>query len=1021
MPILTAFLLLGFFPCTCSGQASAAEEVQEYFVKQSTDEHLFIRINGFEAAFSSTISDQDGRELMRSGLPGTRLVPLFQYVAAPTRDRQLNIRISAPRYTSRMDFALEFTRLEVWDERSSAISRAYRMLAFGMYENPSASVADWTIKIDGLVSAGRLFQQFGMQEMRLWSNYIAAHQVLYQLHDFSIAHSMTSEILAELGSGRFQRLELAALQLQAVALAGLKRSGQLSVSSVEPNPIQAVLAKATALADRMGLSYEVANALEASGNAYSLEADYREALSQYQQAVEIADSLSDGELATQIRESMVKIHARLGDTQASTNALQKIEAQLQEKGSRDDLALNLLEQGRLQIRQFQYDQALDSLLEALSYENDSSVRRRIQFALALVFYETGRPKEALENLRSAGFDVERRRASNSNDADDAAAWWMLANIHRSQKEFKSMRQARAFQSVLMTNKAQQRYLEGSDESSVGLAPSSKARLLFEQAYRAANGNGDPVTADLSLLSHCVLAGSDSSLCRRDALEKSQGRLQRNGSPRQAMQASWLWAKILAGRGDRVDAAAVMEALVTGILFYRQVLPGVLGSWYHENHVAVFSDYIDLLTSDSSSTDGKSAFRSLRALNQVRAVEHAAGSIPEPADRGRIERVRLLLSEHEPYGRQRAGPEPTDRLKRDLDELRYSFQASLEYLSGTALQNFIGSLSLDEVVLTFHITPATANVWVIKKNGVESLAVDHLSKRYSELQSIPGDMADMDLGAFNEKMEELGRWLIGPISRHLKKTIFFVPAGPLNGMPLDALRLNGRYLLEDHQVINLVTFPRPLAFSRLAASGDRRMFIAGFPQDYSGEYATSLSTSPEIQAVADFFIGPGLSIVQGAALLPDEFGNEAFSQADLIHLSMPGVLDVAEPGNSSLELSGFEGGAGRASLQPYDIRLLDLNADLVFLSNTRSRAAVPSVFASQLGLISDFAAAGAKAVIARTWRNAEMDSARFVREFYRRLLTTGDIAGSLTESRRLLMREGKNEGHADWAAYQLFVR
>ena len=45
----------------------------------------------------------------------------------------------------------------------------------------------------------------------------------------------------------------------------------------------------------------------------------------YQEAVVIADEIDDGDLATAIRESMVEIHALEGDTQASSQVLQKIE------------------------------------------------------------------------------------------------------------------------------------------------------------------------------------------------------------------------------------------------------------------------------------------------------------------------------------------------------------------------------------------------------------------------------------------------------------------------------------------------------------------------------------------------------------------------------------------------------------------------------------------------------------------------------------------------------------------------
>ncbi len=120
----------------------------------------------------------------------------------------------------------------------------------------------------------------------------------------------------------------------------------------------------------------------------------RKALEQFQQAVAIADSVGDVDLATGIRESIVQIHAIQGNTSASGEVLREIETQLIEGGTGDELALNLLAQGRLLIRSYRYRQAYEVLLEALGHQNDSAIRKQINFELAKVFYESGRPDES---------------------------------------------------------------------------------------------------------------------------------------------------------------------------------------------------------------------------------------------------------------------------------------------------------------------------------------------------------------------------------------------------------------------------------------------------------------------------------------------------------------------------------------------------------------------------------------------------------------------------------------------------
>ncbi|MFC1702055.1 CHAT domain-containing protein, partial [Pseudomonadota bacterium] len=247
----------------------------------------------------------------------------------------------------------------------------------------------------------------------------------------------------------------------------------------------------------------------------------------------------------------------------------------------------------------------------------------------------------------------------------------------------------------------------------------------------------------------------------------------------------------------------------------------------------------------------------------------------------------------------------------------------------------------------------------------------------------------------------------------------IPSGPLMGFPVDALRIKGRYLVERHRVVNLLSFPLNTNPDRGLQTGSLdKVFLAGNPRDYSGDYATRLETSAEIRTVADFFVGPGLEIV---ALLPDEFQSEGFLQSNLIHLSMPGVIDLKYPGESGLELSESEYGPGRVRLRPLDIRTQKLVAGLVFLSSIRLTEKPLSDFSSQTGLVSDFIAAGAGSVIANVWSNDAMSNETFIADFYRKLLVSGNIAESLHDSKLHFLKTSGDKGLQNWAGYQLYVK
>ena len=1018
-------MLLSLMAGVNDGRAQSGVEPisQEYFVRQSTDEDLFIRINGFEAEISSKVTTQDGQVLMLSGVSGSRLVPVFQYIDAPDKDRQLDILVSSESYTGRSEFGLELTRLEVWDERSQAVSRAYRMLASAMLKSSNTSAASWTVKIDSLINAGRLFQQFGMTEMRLWSNYLAAHLVHHQLRDFSIAYAMTAEILNELKGARVRNLELATLQLQSAALIGLKRAGVLNTSASDRDPVQTALASVIAVAEATGYQLEQALALQASGEEYAADAYYPEALERFRSAVSISDRVADGELSNQIRESMVKIHSVQGDTEATSEVLQKIETQLQGDGAEDDLALNLLAQGRIFVNNYQYDQAIASLLRAFGHQNDSAVRAQINFELARCFFETGKLEEAQAYLERIGVGpVQQGQGRPPAIINAGEAYGILATIHRINGEFDLMRQARELQGLSDGGKAVYFLDRGLDEIAVNGENSRASRSLFQQGFEAAAQSQKPYLQDLLRLHACAVETGEGKLCRASETGSSYQSLIESGIPRYITQAMQLMARMSVEAGQPGKAIEIMDSLVDEIHMLRSQLPGVLGSWYRERHERIFEFYLELLSHTGTESSGRDALASLLVLSKIRFIEGSAGKVvvvPEDSDTTQGLRARLAQLVNDGSGQRQAGLQI--QVNRALDDLRKRSSQQLGNLSISGIQAFLNKLKSNEVMLTYHISPTTAQAWVAGRAGVRHINISNPVYIYSALEQARQGLAGLGLDAFENKMNALGKRLAAPLSGLLKETVYWVPAGALLGFPIDALRLNGRYLAEDHTIVNLWSFPQMTALrQKIEKPGQQSVFLAGFPQDYSGEYATSLKTSPEIQAVTDFFVGPGLTIVQGTALLPDEFSSEPFSRAGLIHLAIPGVIDLKYPDQSVLELSGFEGGSGRASLYPYDIQSLDLQAGLVFLSATQAQQHPTSAFISQPGFVSDFFEAGARAVIARLWTSGGSVPLPFLDDFYTQLQRTGSAAQALAYSKRRYIETNRRNGLYDWAGFQLFT-
>ena len=1020
--ILVVMMCL-LLPRLLFAQNDAAAMTQEYFVEQRAHEGLLLKISAFESEFESTVSGRGGNLILHSAMPGSRIIPLFQYIGQHDDARQINISVSSRLHTTRSEFGLGLTRVAVWDDRSSSIDQAYQLLSFGMQAGEGDSAANWTVKIDSLVNASRLFKRFGMKEMRLWSDYMAAHLIFSHLHDYSIVYSMCRELLAEVQNTHLKEIELASLRLQTNALIGLKRSGAIDLSPDKPDPVQLSLLKTATLARSMGFYYEQAQILNLSGAEYVDESAYSKALTQYQQAVDIADRVGDADLATAIRESIVEIHAIQGNVPASSTVLQEIETQLVEEGGGDELALNLLAQGRLYIRGYHFLKAYQVLTKALIQQNDSAIQRQVNFELAKVFYATGRLERARTYLQIAGISnqsANKRRSSSVVNVGEG--FGMLASIYRSEADYDQMRRARTAQGQYQPPLAQYRYDQGLDELARARKNVLKARTLFSQSKQAAASSGLEDIQHLAGLQMCAL-GATENACSNANVLVSYRWLQSGGVPAHSVEAMYLWAKILVNAGRRTEAIDLLTRLTTDIHFYRHSLPGVLGSWYRQRSVSIYAYYLDQVLKSSERGSAYNGSAGLLALTRIRFADKYSESDSAPIDESvKTDLLRLQLGERSETRSAQVIASLNETINTGLAALRPQFDRQFGFLSSVGLQKYVHSLSSDEVVLTYHLTANTAHAWVGTTNGVQQVSIANPAQLYSDVQYGREGLSDSGISTFEARMSSLGSRLIAPVAHLLKETVYFVPAGILLGLPFDALRHNQRHLLEDHRVVNLTAFPANTDFAgSLKTGGFETGFLASLPYDYFSSYLSQLNTSTEISAVADIFIGPGLSIIQGAALLPDEFQTEQFQAADLIHLSMPGTINLKYPEQSSFELSGDENSSERATIGSVDILQQNLRAKLVFLSSTDVDNSPVSEFTNQSALISDFQNIGAVTVVSSLWSLEGKASEEMISGFYRSLESSDNLADSLQSAKRRYLNANREDGLYDWAALQLYIK
>ena len=79
-------------------------------------------------------------------------------------------------------------------------------------------------------------------------------------------------------------------------------------------------------------------------------------------------------------------------------------------------------------------------------------------------------------------------------------------------------------------------------------------------------------------------------------------------------------------------------------------------------------------------------------------------------------------------------------------------------------------------------------------------------------------------------DRLGRWLLEPVLPASESTVYLMPFGPLVGFPLDALRVDGRLVIERHRFAYVESLAaaggRP---GQLEPGFENRVFLAGNPR------------------------------------------------------------------------------------------------------------------------------------------------------------------------------------------------
>ena len=679
----------------------------------------------------------------------------------------------------------------------------------------SNDTTTWAMKAYTLRNAAAIFAAMGWEEMRLWSEFQAAHLVLHKLNDELQAVELAREIQASARKAGFDLIELAALIVEGDALmkAGERSGGRVANARFEQ--IHAVMDQVVILAERLDLKSEQARALFNDGLAYQQQDQPEAAIRQFQRALDVSLSADNPELVNEIRATAATTYEEQGSTANAIGMLEDIGGDL-ESDAGQEVTDNLVERGRIFNASFRYPEAADELDQALNLLKSDAANPTpwgpVGLALAWSYYSMG------EMDRAASLILESiPRTPQSQNADDLGrAFGSLANIFRGRGEFARMENYRAKQGELAGTGPQRS--EFAFESAMDAwrrdgSRSGSVRELLIRARQSAVASGDNLSGKRADLYLCLLNIEQEGRggCSAKEVDRLHEAIKNSGLPTFAFESDLIVARILHRQGRDDEALDLMERLIEEMLLFRQALPGVLGAWYWQTKGEIFDEYMAIMLAQSgvngkNPVDGK---RVLLALDHIRSIEADPTSrAGEYLDNNQDEALRLLIARREAA----TGAEAetlAGQINKALQAIPGSVVQGKGSLTPAALDQILARLAPDESVLTYYLGDSAGYVLIGTGKGVSMFRLPGSKSMPDRLVALRERIPQGSASLLPE-LETLGTDLLAPVANRLTKRIFLLTAGALNGFPFDALRLEGHFIAENHEVINLMSLSIPVA-------------------------------------------------------------------------------------------------------------------------------------------------------------------------------------------------------------------
>jgi CHAT domain-containing protein len=268
----------------------------------------------------------------------------------------------------------------------------------------------------------------------------------------------------------------------------------------------------------------------------------------------------------------------------------------------------------------------------------------------------------------------------------------------------------------------------------------------------------------------------------------------------------------------------------------------------------------------------------------------------------------------------------------------------------------------------------------------------LAERVAYYQALVAEVDDP--AALDAAGDALYRDVLAPaLAGAPGQTLLLAPDGPLHALPFDALRVDGRFLIE---LADIAVTPSGSLLGRGAAPTSAAGVLAVAAPVLPPEQPPLPASRFEVDALATLVTPDPTVLVGAAATKPALFAAEPAGYR-VLHFATHATVDHELPLRSALALTADRGDDGR--LRAAEIYRLRLGADLVVLSGCRTADGHAAPSEGPMSLARAFLHAGVGSVVATLWDVEDRQGPAFMTNLYRNLTRGRSTVAAIGDAKR----------------------